>query len=252
MLRFAGSVIAALSVLLAVTVRVEEYRVDTARARAAAAALTATNLVAERDSTRDVAHTNRAVASLLGDSLKLVERRAMQIAQRGDDLDAAVGKERIARYALSATVDSLEHVVLAQATRDSTHASWEATFAMRQPPYTIHAAVQFPAPPDSARLDMRVQLDSIHVDARVACSPPDDNGIRSAAILATTPPWARLRFDHVEQSPDLCASPALARARETRRRVSFAPLVVGVGRIVAARGPSAWGAFVGSAIQLWN
>ena len=111
MLRFAGSVIAVLSVLLAVTVRVEEQRIDTARAHAAAAALTATNLAAERDSTRNVAHTNHAVAQLLGDSLRMVERRAMQVAQHGDALDAAIGEERIARYALTTEATALRRRV---------------------------------------------------------------------------------------------------------------------------------------------
>jgi hypothetical protein len=245
MLRLAGTLIATLSLALALTVRVENHRVEVARARAAEAALASSNLVAERDSTR-------TVARVFGESLTVAQRRVMQVAQRNDALDAALGAQRLARYALSASVDSLEQLVAAASTRDPSHALWLASFALRQPPYTIRADVEFPEPPDSAQLDMRVQLDSIHVDARVACSPPNEHGVKSASITASTPPWARLRFDRVEQSPDLCASPALARRSDTRRLMSFAPLVLGAGRIVASRGPSAWGAFVGAGIQLWN
>jgi hypothetical protein len=250
MLRVAGIVVIVLSLILAVTVRVEERRVDAAHARAVAAALASSNIAAESDSTREVADVNGAVAGLLGDSLRLVEKRALQLAQRDDALDVAMGAERRARYALETTVDSLQEVVRAQAVPESTHAAWQASFEIRHEPYTVHADVLVPAPPDSARLDMRVQLDSIHVEARVLCAPPNADGIRTASVIASTPVWARLRFDHVEQSPDLCASPALMAPHE-RRIVSFAPLVVG-GGLVAARGRAGWGAFLGTGIQLWN
>ncbi len=56
----------------------------------AVVALTASNLLAERDSSRLVANTNRQAAVLLGDSLRLVEKRAVQVEQRRDALDRAL------------------------------------------------------------------------------------------------------------------------------------------------------------------
>ena len=254
--RFAASVIAALVVALALTLHIEEGRVSAEQAHAAAAALATTNLAAERDSTRDLAQGNGAVARLLGDSLRLVEKHVRQIAQRRDALDAAIGTERLARYTLTATVDSLRRTVTSAATRDSSagasHATWQASFDIRQEPYTIAAVVQFPPPPDSARLDMRVAIDSIPVEARIACASPNESGIKTASITATSPPWARLRFDRVEQSPDLCASPALAHPRKASRLLAFTPLVLGGGRVLASNGSGTWGLFVGTGLRLWD
>jgi hypothetical protein len=70
-------------------------------------------------------------------------------------------------------------------------------------------SVTLPAFPDAARLDLRVALDPILVEARVTYSAPNEQGIRRAHVVASTPSWAALRFDRVEQAPDLCASPAL-------------------------------------------
>lgn len=252
MLRIAAYAIAALSFALALTVRIEEHRVSSERHRAVTAVLAATNLSAERDSTRDIARANKATTKLLGDSLHLVERQALQVAQHRDALDAAIGKERRARYTLDATVDSLQRIVSTIAIRDSTHPAWQARFDLRQSPYTIAADVVFPEPPDSARIAMRVAIDPIHVDARVVCSSPNEVGVRTASVIASSPPWANLHFDRVEQAPELCASPALSNARQSRRFLQRSRLVVGGGRVIAANGSGGWGLFVGTGIQLWN
>jgi hypothetical protein len=237
--------IATLSVALCLTVQIEERRVNEERARAAALALHASNVSAERDSTRDVAAGNRKVAALLGDSLRLVEKQVVQAAQRSDALDRALGRERRARYVMSATVDSLQRVAFAAPVGDSTDSVRRASFALRQEPYTIAADVEIPQRPDSARLSVRVALDPIHVDARVTCSAPNDAGIRSASVVAATPSWASVRFDRVEQSPELCASPALARPARARRGFGLAPVVIGAGRTWSPSGIGSWGFFVG-------
>jgi hypothetical protein len=93
------------------TVKVEETRLEAQRRRAAAALLVESNRSAERDTTRDVALENARVAKLLGDSLRVVEKEVVQASQKGDALDAALGRERAARYAATALVDSLARVV---------------------------------------------------------------------------------------------------------------------------------------------
>jgi hypothetical protein len=235
----------ALTVALVLTVRIEEGRLNAERTRTAQLALHATNLAAERDSTR-------AVAVELGDSLRIVEKQVLQVAQRSDALDKALGRERIARYIMKGAVDSLERVAFVTPAADSTDTIRRARFDVRQPPYTISANVEIPQPPDSARLSLRVALDPIHVEARVTCSPPNGDGIRTASVVAAAPSWATVRFDRLEQSPELCASPALVRSAQSRRAFGFAPLLVGAGRVFNAGQPARWGIFVGTGFTFWS
>jgi hypothetical protein len=77
-------------------------------------------------------------------------------------------------------------------------------------------------------------------------------GIKTASIAASSPPWARLRLDRVEQSPDLCASPALLRNPTPHRTLAFTPLVIDGGRVFAAQGLGSWGFFVGAGLRVWS
>ena len=134
----------ALVAALILTVRIEEWRLAAQRRRSAAALLVTSNESAARDTTRDVALENSRVATLLGDSLRLVEKQVVQVSQKRDALDRALGRERVARYSATAVVDSLERVVAA---RDSlvgntTAERRVATFHVRQEPYTIDAEVE--------------------------------------------------------------------------------------------------------------
>lgn len=241
--------LAMFTVALALTVMIEERRLNAERSRGAIAALRATNLVAERDSTRDVALANRAIAKFLGDSLRLVERQVLQVAQRRDALDDALGRERRGRYALSVAMQALDRTARAPATNDSANGMRRASFAVRQPPYTVAAEVEMPERPDTLRLSIRVALDPIHMDARLSCSAPDAQGIRSATVVAAAPSWATVRFDRVEQSPELCASPALLHATRSPWQFLRRGLVIGVGRVIGFSGTS-WGAFVGIGMSL--
>lgn len=246
--RLAG---AALLVMVVVGIlAIQQHRANEAEERASTAALALANMAAERDSTRAAALTTQAATKLLGDSLRLVERRVLQAAQRGDAIDRALGRERHGRYLLSTTLDSLQSVARSVARFDSTHATWQARFDLREAPYTIGADVVFPTPPDSARITLSIALDPIHVDARVMCSDPNEHGIKTASIVASSPNWATVQFDRVEQSPDICASRVPIRERPIHRRIAFKRLVIGAGRVLQFDGRSAWGVFIGSGIEL--
>ncbi|MHB2032820.1 MAG: hypothetical protein ACYCVE_05555, partial [Gemmatimonadaceae bacterium] len=212
--------------------------------------LDASNLLAERDSTRDVASANRRAAELLGDSLRLVEKRVVQLDQRRDELDRALGGERRARYALTAVVDSLTRPAVAAAGADTAQRARRASFTVRQRPYTVAAEVEVAQPPDTARMWLSVALDPIPISARVMCSSPDGAGIRSARVVASSPPWVTVRLDRVEQSPELCASPVLARARQAPQRVAYRRIVVGVGLTGRPGGPTGVGWFVGTGLAI--
>lgn len=88
------------------------------------------------------------------------------------------------------------------------------------------------------------------MDARVVCAAPNEQGIRTATVVAAAPSWATVRLDRVEQSPDLCASPALMPAARTNRR--FPSVFVGAGRVMDLRGLASWGLFVGIGTTLWG
>jgi len=95
--------IAVLVLLLGATFVVEQHRLAAQHARATELALASVNVAAERDSTRDAALTNQHVAVLLGDSLRAAEKQIVQVTQQRDALDVALGRERRAQYALSAS-----------------------------------------------------------------------------------------------------------------------------------------------------
>ena len=240
-----------LAVALAATVRIEEQRLHEARKKTAAVALQAMNLVAERDSTRNVAESNARVAALLGDSLRVVERQVMQVAQRSDALDRALGGERRARYLMKAAVDSLRMAAFGVSAPVLEDGVRRARFDLRREPYTVQAEVEIPALPDTARMELRVALDPIPVDARVSCSSPNEQGIRRASVAATTPVWVTLRFERVEQSPDLCASPGLIGSSEGGKRGFGIRPFVGVGRVVSPGGIGIWGMILGFGYVVW-
>lgn len=239
------------------TVKVEETRLEAQRRRAAAAILAEANRSAERDTTRNVALENTRVAELLGDSLRLVEKQVVQAVQRRDALDAALGRERAARYAAIAVVDSVERMVAAadsrvRGVRDSTslNDTRTARFDIRQAPYTIVADVDFPPPPDPARLRARVVVDPIPIEALVTCADVTD-GAREATVSVETPSWVTVRLGTVAQSPDVCARPLPAMSRGMRWPwIPTRRLVVGVGRAWGADRRGRWAAFAGVGIAL--
>ncbi|MEO7086833.1 MAG: hypothetical protein ABI442_07555 [Gemmatimonadaceae bacterium] len=201
-------VVALLSVMLVGTVCIEQHRLAVERARTQGAALHASNVIAERDRARDIAATNRNVARIVRDSLRV----------------AAVVPSR----------------------RDSTPTVRDATFNIQQTPYTISAVVDLADPPDSARMAIRVSIDPIHFDARVSCSSADEHGIRSASIRTSSPRWASVRFDHVGQSPEVCR--AEAAAANKHRLIDFRRAMIGAGPVRTINGRWTVGLFVGAGL----
>jgi hypothetical protein len=244
--------VAGLFVTLAVTVRVEEHRLGRERERVTALALQAGNVAAERDSTRNVAVSERKVAELLGDSLRVAERLVVQGTQRADALDRALGRERRARYQMVATVDSLSRAVGSAAVVEAADDVRRARFDVRRAPYTIGADVAIPAPPDSARLAIDVALDPIPVGVRVGCGAPDRDGIRAATVDAVAPAWATVRLERLEQVPEVCASPApTSYAKRGERQFAFSPLTAGFGRALSLDGRWSWALFLGGGFSSW-
>jgi hypothetical protein len=246
--RVVGLGVVMLLVALGMTFTLEERQLAKAHQRAAAAALQAANAEAERDTTREVALANRAVADLMADSARVFERRALQRKQERDALDRALDAERRGRFAMTASVDPARLVAPPTLIQHGGEGR-RATFAVRQVPYTVNANVEITPSADSARLEMLIELDPIPIEARLSCGVGDLAGVRRASLVASTPAWARLRFDRVEQAPEVCAVPSEG---AQRRRVSFAPLVIGAGRVFGANWTGSWGLFAGTGIRIWD
>ena len=178
--KWSSGVAFAVVVALLVTVAVQSVRLDAARERATKAALVADILEAVRDSSRVLS----IEGAMLGDSLVVVQRRAIQAGQKADALDKALGLERVVRDQLQATIAGMRSrvrsdTVVVEAPGDSIRS---ATYDIRQEPYTLHAEVALPRAPERGRLDVRVDLDTLALELRVGCGVDNGYGVRVAEV----------------------------------------------------------------------
>lgn len=235
---------AALVVGLGVALAVLVHQRNDARAEYARASLDVSNARAAADTTRVV-----VVDSLT----RVVERLAVQRVQTPDAVDRRVGRERVALDSLQAVVRALraiapssgDVVTVTNTTGDTVR---RGVFDVRDPPYTARAVVELP-PRGRGSIDLSVTLDTIPLTIRPSCGPADANGIRPAAVSVAAPAWVSVGLVRVEQSPDLCRSPALERAADVDaarrdRRLRLA-LVAGYGYTIAPGVPGELRGFVG-------
>jgi hypothetical protein len=206
-------------------------------------ALERDSLLAARDTTR----TLQAHLASLGDSLHVVSRRAIQTAQHADELDRAIGVERVMRdrlqvriVALNATVRSDTVVTVVTAAHDAVR---RGTFVVREAPYTARAEVELPAAPEVGRMRLRVELDTLGIEVRVGCGVRDAAGVRAATATVIAPKWVELQLARVEQAVGVCSpeprSPSLIARIVARVGVSVGYGVVrnavGVGVLAGVR-----------------
>ncbi len=231
----------ALSVALAMTVAVEQSRAQSERRLARTAVAVATITPAPKAT---VSPSN---------SLRIAELRAERATARVVALEDSLRRmTSLPSAAIVAAISGRDTVPDRQPTDDVRR----APFNVRQEPDTVSAAVEVPAPPDSAHLALRVAVDPIRLTPRVECSRPDEHGVRTASITADAPPWAVVTFGTLQPSPNVCASsPIISIPSVTMpqgRGIRFAPLMAGIGKIARPGGASSWGWFVGSGITVWD
>lgn len=225
--------VAALVAGLVMALGVSRCQLAKAREAGASAALRADSIDAENDTTRRAMLSERDRARLLGDSLAVVERRAVQAPQIQTALDKALKRERILRADLAAVVRESHTTTAGTVTetrdtvRDPTRRDADSvgvglvrrgSFDIRDEPYTARAIVELPAPPARGSIDLSIRLDTARISVRPGCGPPDASGIRPATVAVSGPVWLGIALTHVEQSPDLCRSPALAPRGVSRSR----------------------------------
>jgi predicted nucleic acid-binding Zn ribbon protein len=255
--RAARYVIEALSlvvVAMALYVGYAKWQRHRAQARAADAALAADTTRAHFDTSHAATLSRQDSVKLLGDSLAIVQRLLVQRAQRQDDLDRALALQRIALVGLTAQVRQLVARSTASApTTEDTSGTRRSHFDVRQTPYTLAADVTLPRPPGRGDMAVRVTLDPATIGLRLGCSAANAQGIRSATATATGPAWLPLTLGRVEQSPELCASPALASKPALRWWQRIEPHVTaGYGVTRAGDGTLVTGPTIAASVDLWR
>ena len=223
-----------------------QHELAASRANERTIALRASNTEALHDTTRDAARDNARLARILGDSLRAYRKLVVQHEPVPDRVDSALGGRSAGAYAMRLAIAPLR-LSGTRANGDSTDDSRTA-FHLRQAPYTVDATVSRPAGGDSTSLVLGVVLDTIPLTTRVHCSPPGDGGIRSASIVATSPPWAVVRIGDVHQDPEVCNG-STPTARSSRRLLGWSPVTLSVGRQLGA-GRTGWSVQLGTGLTL--
>ena len=232
--------------------------------RAARAALVKDTLEAARDTTRAVRLIGTGGKSLF-DSLRVVERRAVQTAQQADALDRALKSERVVRDRLEATIADLRSSAVAETVFVADGASvggaaasvrvLRATFDVRQAPYRVQADVTLAEPPARGRMDVRVALDTLGLELRVGCGAAGPEGVRPASVSVAGPSWASVRLGRVDQAPGVCAPGVNSREGTTRsvlrRFVERFGLTVGYAAARTPSGTVVAGPAVGVGFRVW-
>ncbi len=168
-------------------------------------AFRADSIAAALDTTRAVSTRAQQV---LGDSLRGVERRAVQVVGiTPDQLDKA-----LKRYSTSiiATVASIKPLIDVQRTAPVTVTAQDerkADFAVDSAPYHVKASVALPAPPASGRIGISVRLDTARVSYRIQCGKAKDGGVRPASVEINTPPWLAVGITSAQTDQTVCNSP---------------------------------------------
>jgi hypothetical protein len=198
-------------------------------------ALERDSLLAARDTTR----TMQAHVAVLGDSLQVVMRRAVQTAQRADELDRAIGVERVMRDRLQARIVGLNATVRSDTVFTAVTAAHDAVrrgvFVVREAPYTARAEVELPAAPAVGRLRLRVELDTLGVEVRVGCGVRDAAGVRAATATVIAPKWVEVQLARVEQGIGVC-SPMPRSPSLIARMIGRVGVSVGYGMVRDAVG----------------
>jgi hypothetical protein len=211
-----GIIAIAVGVVLLVLLRWVVGRMDEnqrVEAKARQAVLAQDTVEAARDTSRAL-----PLIGVLGDSLRAAQRRAIQVGQRADKLDASLKLERVARERLEAFIVTLRATVKSDTVVGETRGAGvrraigdsvrRAAFDLRQEPYTVHADVAIPEPPARGEMSVRVALDTLGFDVRLGCGTANAEGVRPASVTAVGPAWASLRVGRVEQAPSVCSEHA--------------------------------------------
>jgi hypothetical protein len=181
-------IVGGILLLLAIVIAVLTWKLHSARAAARDNAFRADSVAAALDTTRNV---NDRAAKVLGDSLRGVELRAVQLVSlKVDALDAALRRISAARFNTTTTIRSIDSVQRqAPVHVDATSGVRSAEFVVDSTPYHVRAAVSLPAPPAPGRIGISVRTDTARIAYRIQCGKAKADGIRPVSVEISGPPW---------------------------------------------------------------
>lgn len=159
-----------------------------------------------RDSLEAVIDTTRLVeVSVLHDSLRLYERRVLQVAQESDSLDRALKRERRLKAEVSVAIAPIDMQGTSEPTVDSADVRIMAFRNIRRGPVTIDSLyVRSPPLPAPAAMRIWARVEPIPLGIRMQCGLKEIDGIRPAFATVRAPQWATARIDSLQADPDVC------------------------------------------------
>lgn len=207
----AAKAVAALIVVLVITIVVLAWKYRDAQAAQGKAALEAYNANARALQSVALMGSQLAAArKVFGDSIGAVTRLAVQVKQQNDRLDEALKQTRISVTQLTATVRALNTRVASGPTTEDVSGTRHATIDTTIAPYHVHADLTIPKPPAPVIANpLVVSVSPAVINLRTGCGAVDPNGIRAVRVTAEGPDWLPLQIGRVEQNPGVCPSPAL-------------------------------------------
>lgn len=191
--------------VLGIIIAVLLWRLSSERRAHQEQAFRADSIAAALDTTRAVSARAQKV---LGDSLRGVERRAVQVVGiTPDELDKALKRYSTSIVATIATIKPLIVDKTAPVTVDTALGERKATFVVDSAPYHVRAAVALPAPPASGRIGLSVRLDTAKVSYRIQCGKATAGGVKPASVEINSPPWLPISIASAQTTQDVCNDP---------------------------------------------
>lgn len=165
-------------------------------------AFRADSIAAALDTTRAI---DARAQKVLGDSLRGVERRAVQVVGiTPDELDKALKRYSTSIIQTVASIKPLIDVQRLAPVSVDTAGERKATFLVDSAPYHVKAAVALPAPPANGRIGISVRLDSARVSYRIQCGKAKDGGVQPASVEVSSPPWLAMGITNATTDQNVC------------------------------------------------
>jgi hypothetical protein len=193
---------ALLGVVALISIAFLGWELRSARAAARDNGFRADSVSAALDTTRAV---NSRAAAVLGDSLRGVELRAVQLVNlKVDALDAALRRISATRFNTTSTIRSIDSVIRTAPVTVTPQDVRLATFVVDSTPYHVRASVSLPVPPAPGKIGISVRTDTARLSYRVQCGKAKADGIRPASVEISGPVWLSTTISAAQTEQNVC------------------------------------------------
>lgn len=209
---FAGVIVA-----LLLAIGISRWQLHRAQAAGEKNALRASNAIASADVTRKTALSQRDALRILGDSLRAVERLAVQQPKgpARDAFDRATDRTSVARGDVTVQPRRIDATAASSPTTQLEGDVRSAHFEVDSARYKATVDVEVPKPPLVATLRLGVSLPPIRLQPRWQCGKPDAGGIRPATLALIAPEGYEVTIGPLEADVHQC-NPAFGKPRGLR------------------------------------